>query len=117
MGKAARMMIHDAGVGGIYISGNARPVREAVKQVEEFADLLDSLSNTIAQIYVDKAGGTVSAWREEMSTDRWYNAEEAVAAGLADHIDAVPENAPEPENKPATWDVEGLRNALKGAVA
>jgi ATP-dependent protease ClpP protease subunit len=115
MGKAARLMIHDAGIGGIYVQGNARQVRESIKEIEEFADLLDSLSNTIAQIYVDRAGGTVEKWRDEMSTDRWYNAEEAVAAGLADSIDSVPEKTPGPENKPTAWDVEGLRNALKGA--
>lgn len=117
MGKAARLMIHDAGIGGIYIQGNAREVRAAMAEVEEFANLLDSLSDTIAGIYVDRAGGTVEGWRDEMSTDRWYNAEEAVAAGLADSIDSVPENAPDPQNKPTTWDVEGLRNALKGAFA
>lgn len=115
MGKAARLMIHDAGIGGIYVQGNARQVREAIKDIEEFADLLDSLSNTIAQIYVDRAGGTVEQWRSEMATDRWYNAEEALAAGLADSIDSVPESTPAPENKPASFDVEGLRNALKGA--
>lgn len=115
MRKAARMMIHDAGTGGIYIQGNAREIREAVKEVEEFADLLDSLSDTIAQIYVDKAGGTVAEWRAQMSTDRWYTAEEAVTAGLADYIDELPAPVAEPENKPTTWDVEGMRNALKGA--
>lgn len=130
MAKAGRLMIHDAGVGGIYIAGNARAVREAVAEVEAFADLLDSLSDTIAQIYVDKAGGTVEGWRAEMSTDRWYTAAEAVAAGLADSIDTLPAeptaSAPlipraaataVPESAPTALDVEGLRNALKGAFA
>jgi ATP-dependent protease ClpP protease subunit len=124
MAKAGRMMIHDAGVGGIYISGNAREVREAVKEVEAFADLLDSLSDTIAQIYVDKAGGTVAEWRSEMSTDRWYTAEEAVAKGLADHIDKLPAPSPsargevQPVNKsPETDDVKGLYSTLKGVFA
>lgn len=116
MGKASRMMIHDAGIGGIYIQGNATQVREAVQQVQDFADLLDSLSDTIAEIYADKAGGTVQEWRSEMVSDRWYNAQEAVAAGLADYIDSIPDDTG-PDNKPATWDIEGLRNALKGAFA
>ncbi len=130
MEKASRMMIHDAGVGGMYIEGNAKQFRDAVKDVEEMANLLDDLSNMIAQIYVDKAGGTVAAWRETMSNDKWYSADEAIEAGLADSLAG---EEPDPDNKidaaptasaasaepaqPETWDVEGLRNALKGAFA
>lgn len=124
MEKASRLMIHDAGVGGMYIEGNAKQFREAVKEVEQMADLLDDLSNMIAQIYVDKAGGTVDKWRSLMSTDKWYTAEEAVEVGLADGL----VGSTDTENKvtrevtaatelPTTWDVEGLRNALKGAFA
>lgn len=124
MGKRGRMMIHDAGIGGIYIQGNARQVREAVKEVEEFADLLDSLSDTIAQIYVDKAGGTVESWRAEMATDRWYTAEEAVAAGLADYIDALPPTDKTPEDHSGRtteattrWNPQDFSEFLKGAYA
>lgn len=122
MAKTSRLMIHDAGIGGIYISGNATQVREAIKDVEDFADLLDSLSDTIAQIYVDKAGGTVKSWRNEMSTDRWYTAADAVSAKLADHIDALPAADPQPDDKLVNQptnalDFEGLRVALKGAFA
>lgn len=74
--KPAHMMIHDAG--GITL-GNADDHRE-------MAELLDELSDTIAEIYADRAGGTVESWREAMKTETWYGADEAVAAGLADRV-------------------------------
>lgn len=74
--KNARMMIHDAA--GLCI-GNARDMRE-------LADLLDGLSDTIAEMYADRAGGTRQQWRDAMHAETWYTAAEAVAAGLADRI-------------------------------
>lgn len=86
MAKASRLMIHDAGVGGFYVEGNAAELRAAKEDLEELATLLDGLSNTIAEIYADKAGGTVAEWRAVMAKDKWYTAEEAVTEGLADGI-------------------------------
>lgn len=74
--KPAKMMIHDAG--GLVL-GNAADMRE-------MADLLDDLSDTIAGIYADRAGGTVAKWREAMRAETWYGAAEAVKAGLADKV-------------------------------
>ncbi|SDT69492.1 phage major capsid protein [Jiangella sp. DSM 45060] len=74
--KPAHMMIHDAGSFGY---GNAADLRE-------LADLLDELSNTIAGIYADRAGGDVETWREAMKVETWYSSAEAVAAGLADQV-------------------------------
>lgn len=122
MEKASRMMTHDAGVGGFYAEGNPAQLRESVKELEALANLLDDLSSMIAQIYVDKAGGTVKEWRALMATDTWFTAEQAVAKGLADGIvgDTEAENRKVvvPTNElPTTWDVEGLRNAMKGVFA
>lgn len=74
--KPAKLMIHDAG--GLVL-GNAADMRE-------MADLLDELSDTIAQIYSDRAGGTVAKWREAMRAETWYSAADAVKAGLADKV-------------------------------
>ncbi len=74
--KPAKMMIHDAN--GLVI-GNAADMRE-------MADLLDEMSDTIAGIYSQKAGGTVETWRAAMRKESWYSAEDAVAAGLADRV-------------------------------
>lgn len=76
MGKGAELMIHDALTIAI---GNASDFREA-------ADLLDRVSNTIASVYADRAGGTTEDWRERMTAETWYSAEEAVSAGLADSV-------------------------------
>jgi len=81
MAKRGRMMIHDAhGV----VMGNARDMRE-------MAQLLDDLSDTIADIYTERSG-TRESWRAAMRAAEggpdgtWYDAESAVRAGLADEV-------------------------------
>jgi len=69
-------MIHDAGT---ICAGNAADLRQT-------ADMLDKASNNIASIYTDRAGGTVADWRSLMRAETWYDADEAVAAGLADRV-------------------------------
>jgi ATP-dependent protease ClpP protease subunit len=83
--KPAKLMIHDAA--GIVI-GNAAEMRE-------FADLLDELSDTIAEIYADRAGGSVASWRDAMRAETWYSAADAVKAGLADKVANDTPAAPE----------------------
>lgn len=122
MEKTARMMIHDAGVGGFYAEGNPAQLRESIKDLNDLADLLDELSDTIAQIYVDKAGGTVEQWRALMASDKWYSAEQAISAQLVDgYAGEPPQEGSGTNNDQETahnqWDVEGLFNALKGAFA
>ena len=74
--KPAKMMIHDAR--GIVI-GNAEDMRT-------MGVLLDELSDTIASIYADRTGKSVTHWRSEMRAETWYSAEQSVKAGLADHV-------------------------------
>jgi ATP-dependent protease ClpP protease subunit len=71
------MMIHDAMSIAI---GNAAEMRRE-------ADLLDMVSENIASIYAQRAGGQVSGWRAAMQQETWYTAEQAVSAGLADAIE------------------------------
>ncbi len=80
MAPKAKMMIHD---GWTAAAGNAQDFRKLI-------DLLDDTSDTIASVYADKAGGTVDFWRERMRAETWYNAEEALAAGLIDEIEGKP---------------------------
>lgn len=77
MARNSEMMIHDAW--GLCV-GNAEDMRT-------LAEDLDRLSDNIASVYAEKAGGKVSDWRAAMSRETWYSAEEAVAAGLADRVD------------------------------
>lgn len=85
MGRNAELMIHDAR--GVCL-GNAA-------DMAEMTQLLNHLSDNIAQVYASKAGGTVEAWRQSMLAETWFSAQEALDAGLADRIDGVeqPTNA------------------------
>jgi len=76
MQKNAQMMIHDAMSLGI---GNA-------DDMETMRDRLNMISDNIASIYAERAGGSVEEWRSAMKTESWYNADEAVKAGLADQV-------------------------------
>jgi ATP-dependent protease ClpP protease subunit len=91
--KTGRMMIHEAS--GVAM-GNAADLRE-------LADLLDGLSDTIAEIYADRAGGTVQEWRDRMLATTWYTASEAVEAGLANRV--AGDIPPDPEDKILTNDL------------
>lgn len=82
----AMMMIHDAS-GACY--GNASDMRE-------LADLLDKVSDNLADIYADRTGrsagpGNGETWRAAMQREAWYTADEAVAAGLAHRVAERPE--------------------------
>jgi len=77
MGRNAQMMIHDAW--GLCV-GNAGDMRG-------LAERLDKISDNIASIYADRAGGDAATWRAAMLEESWYNADEAVAAGLADTVE------------------------------
>ena len=74
--KPASVMIHDAWALAI---GNAQVMRDT-------ADVLDQLSDQMAGIYADRAGGTVASWRTSMRAETWYTAAAAVEAGLADEV-------------------------------
>lgn len=75
--RNAMMMIHDAMA---MTFGN---YADHVKS----AELLDGASNTIADIYAKRAGGTSDEWRSRMRDETWYfSGEEAVNAGLANTI-------------------------------
>lgn len=124
IGKNATMMIHDGS--GLCV-GNAADMKQMV-------DLLDQVSDNIASIYADRAGGTPASWRKKMTAETWYTANEAVKAGLADKIkgDGDVENtwdlsifnysgrdkAPEPniQGPEFTWDPHTFKAAVEGAI-
>lgn len=81
MNRGAQMMIHDAS-GGAW--GNAQ-------DLESTAAILHKLSDSLADVYAARAGGTREDWRAVMQAETWYTAEEAVSAGLADAWDGSAE--------------------------
>jgi ATP-dependent protease ClpP protease subunit len=111
MAPHSQMMIHDAS--GLAI-GNAADMRQ-------MADLLDRISDNIASMYSERAGGTTKAWRTAMTAETWYSAQEAVDAGLASAVGPVPSrNGPggtedEPADEPMvpenTWDLSIFAHA------
>jgi ATP-dependent protease ClpP protease subunit len=112
MGRNARMMIHDAQ--GLAI-GDASAMRA-------LANLLDDLSNNIADIYAERAGGTVADWRARMQVDggagTWYTADSAVAAGLADEVAGATKPANALPEAPITlaWDSRAFLRTVEEAV-
>lgn len=109
------VMIHDAMSACM---GNAADMAELV-------DRLNQASDNIASIYAERAGGTVEDWRNVMREERWYSAQEAVDAGLADEVMPLTANResrpivargnhsqPTPEPEP-TFDPEVFRRALQ----
>lgn len=77
MSVGSQMMIHDAMNIAV---GNAERMRT-------MAERLDRESDNIAALYARKAGGSVEDWRTAMQAETWYDAQEAVDAGLADRLD------------------------------
>lgn len=74
----SQMMVHE-GSGLVY-----GPMRDMLKM----ATVLEKSNAAMASIYADRAGGTSDEWRAAMAAETWYNAQEAVDAGLADSLDA-----------------------------
>lgn len=72
----AELMIHRA---WSFFEGNADDV------MKDHADL-ERQDIKQANIFIEKAGGTVDEWIEVMRAETWYTAEEALAAGLVDEI-------------------------------
>ena len=79
MSPGTQLMIHDA-------SGFAYGPAAVM---EKAAAWLGSVSNAIAEVYADAAGGTREAWRAVMVEETWYTATEAVEADLADRVAVV----------------------------
>ena len=133
----ASMMIHD-GMG--LAIGNSEDHRS-------MADLLDRLSDQIAAVYSDRSNGdrTTAEWRALMRAETWFNADEALEAGLVDSIlapsaaDDVPADAekvaaefdlsvfdftispttdpkPEPVPEPVSFDPADVFSAIREAV-
>ncbi|MFF4834097.1 head maturation protease, ClpP-related [Streptomyces sp. NPDC001315] len=111
MAPNTMLMIHDAS--GVCL-GNA-------SDMEEMAELLDLISDNIADAYAARAGGTRGEWRARMRAETWYLPEDAVTAGLADEATSVPKQgepaAPDEEDEPdmaRAWDLAAYGYAGPG---
>ena len=95
MAEHSELMIHDAW--GLCL-GNA-------EDMTTMAADLDRISDNIASIYARKAGGSAQDWREVMRAEKFYSADDAVDAGLADRVDRQDEESdPAEESAGNRWD-------------
>lgn len=106
MGENAELMIHDAWTIAL---GNAEELRIV-------ADDLDRISDNIAAMYAEKAGGTTDSWRSLMKAETWYSAAEAVAAGLADRLDSDAADDAEETAAAAQFDLSMFAHAGRAAA-
>lgn len=87
--RNAFIMIHD---GMTYTYGNPATHREA-------ADLLDKVSDNVADMYAERAGEDAPHWRNLMSVNgesgTWWTGQEALATGLVDEITGAEEDPEE----------------------
>jgi ATP-dependent Clp endopeptidase proteolytic subunit ClpP len=79
MSTGSAMMIHDAW--GVAMGDAAT--------MGKMAEELDSVSDSVADIYAERTGKPPQEWRDRMRNETWYDADEAVLAGLADGVSAV----------------------------
>jgi len=116
IGRNASVMIHDGW--GLCV-GNAADMRSE-------ADLLDRVSDNIADVYASRTGKPVDEWRKLMLAETWFFGQEAVDAGLADRLATAAKPQPvtdEPDGDPtatamrAHFDLSVFRNVPDRAKA
>ncbi|YCU47980.1 head maturation protease, ClpP-related [Mycobacteroides abscessus] len=102
MNRNSQMMLHNAWAVCV---GDAH-------DMEKSAARLAQHNTNIAQIYADRAGGTVGDWLAVMAEETWLLADEAVAAGLADRIVEPPESdAKSATARASVFDLSAFRYA------
>ena len=99
MSENSLLMIHNAWGGK---QGDARDMRKQ-------AEILDKITNEIAEVYVRKSGIPYNEIIRMMDEETWLTAEEAVALGLVDSIS-------EPIKVAAKYDVSKYKNITNKKV-
>ncbi|MEU8717485.1 head maturation protease, ClpP-related [Streptomyces sp. NPDC048663] len=98
MARTSQLMIHDASA---WTGGNAEDMQQMVER-------LQTVSDQIAGIYADTAGGNADHWRGLMRAETWFTPEQALEAGLITGIlSTTRETAPAAAVSPGT----GIRAA------
>lgn len=76
MAEAGFVMVHDAWGVGV---GNARELRE-------FADRLETVTSSLADVYVARTGKTLAEVRGWMMAETWFNSADALKNGFATKV-------------------------------
>ena len=80
------------------------PYTIAIGDADEFrhtADVLDKLTDDSAEIYAERTGKKPAYWRDVMSRETWYSAEQALEVGLIDEIEGSGAAAPKRQRAPS----------------
>ena len=85
MSPGSQLMIHRAMT---QVYGNRDDMAEVMA-------LLEKMDTSLAGLYQSRAGGDLADWEAAMAAETWYTPQEAVEAGLADHIAEPPAKAGE----------------------
>ena len=103
MSPGSLMMIHEASA---FTIGTAADHRKS-------AEVLDTMTSSIAGIYAARSGKDVSHWRSLMSAETWFSDQEAVVAGLADSVvgqtTQAPTNSVEESTASPDWRIAARR--------
>ena len=79
MAENAMMMIHNP-YG--WAQGDAEDMRKS-------ADIMDKVADSIAVSYMERMGTSLEETKALMTDETWFTAQEALEAGLVDHVDPV----------------------------
>ena len=90
----ALLMIHNPH--GTQINGDANDMRK-------LAEILDTAGGSLLDTYMAKTGKSEKVVRDWMNEEAWFNAEEALEAGLVDEVEAKMDIA-------ASFDLSKFRN-------
>ena len=105
MSPGSLMMIHEASA---FTIGTASDHRKS-------AEVLDTMTTSIAGIYAARSGKDTSHWRALMSAETWFSDQEAVVAGLADSV--VGQATPGPTNTVEEPAIPSWQDAARRLVA
>lgn len=86
MGQSSRIMVHNPMGPSSIAFGTSDDLREAAEDTVKTADLLDSVRDTLVDIYVARTGASKGDLLEMMEAETWLTAKDAVKMGFADKV-------------------------------
>ncbi len=86
MAQSSRFMIHDPMGPSAMAFGTSGDLRDAAEDTLKTARLLDSIKETLVDVYASRTGGDRSVIAKQMQDETWLTAGDAVEAGFADKV-------------------------------
>jgi len=86
MGQASRLMIHNPMGPSALAFGTAEDLRDAAADTLQTADLLDSIRDTLVDVYSARTGQDRKQLLDWMAGEKWLTAADAKKHGFADKV-------------------------------